>query len=73
MWLANNHSTVIFSNTGSPQVKILQKVLEGLLFWLTLYTTPCRKKTGPPACGTYFVESTNFHDSFTVGKLEYTM
>jgi len=28
---------VIFSYPGSPQVKILQKVLGGLLFWLTLY------------------------------------
>jgi len=28
--------TVIFSYTGSPQVKISQKVLGGLLFWLTL-------------------------------------
>jgi len=28
---------VIFSHTGSPKVKISQKILEKATFWLTLY------------------------------------
>jgi len=38
---------VIFSYAGSPQVKISQKVLGRLLFWLTLYYN---KTTGALQC-----------------------
>jgi len=43
-------ATVIFSYTGSPQVKISQKCFRGLLFWLTLWmnlTTPNLESTSP--------------------------
>jgi len=44
-------ATIIFSYTGSPEVKISQKVLGGgLLFWLTLYIMLARNASSFSYC-----------------------